>query len=336
MARSLTIRNWEEYAMAKAVTGFVWMAVVLGTIAAAEAEPAKLRVGNASAQAFSFIPYDVGVRQGFFAKYGVETEKVDLSGSAKVHQALTAGAIDIGLGAGTDIAFLVKGAPELAVAQMAGPPLFLGVIVPYDSPIATADDLKGKRISISTTGSLTEWLMRRLARNKGWKRDDITLVTVGSQWPDQIAALKTGQVDAAVTAASLGMKLAETKDARLLFPTSDIVHDFIQHIIFATDTVVHDRPDAVRGFLKGWFETIAWMRANKTEAVEIARSITRYSPAVESQEYDLVMPMFSADGRFQAAGLKTIQDSFVEMGVFDTKPDLAKFYTEAFLPGATP
>jgi len=206
--------------------------------------------------------------------------------------------------------------------------------VPYNSPIKTPDDLKGKRISISTVGSLTEWFMRRLAQNKGWKRDDLTLIPVGSQWPDQIAALRTGAVDASVSAASLGMKLAETKDARLLFSTSDIVHDFIQHVIFATDTVVHDHPDAVRRFLAGWFETIAWMRANKPEAVAIARSITSYSQNVEDQEYDLVMPMFSADGRFQAAGLKTIEDSFIDMGVFDTRPDLAKYYTEAFLPDA--
>ncbi len=312
---------------------FAFILVLLATLATAHADPVKLRVGNASAQAFSFIPYDVGVKKGFFQKYGIEVEKVDLSGSAKIHQAMTAGAIDIGLGAGTDLAFVVKGAPELGVAQMAGPPLFLGVIVPYNSPITTAGDLKGKRIGISTTGSLTEWLMRRLAHNMGWKQDDITLVTVGSQWPDEIAALKTGQVDAGVTAAALGIKLAETKDARLLFPTSEIVHDFIQHVIFATNTVMHDHPEAVRGFLKGWFETIAWMRANKPELVDIARSITGFSQAVESQEYDLVMPMFSADGKFQKAGLDTIQESFIEMKMLETKPDMSKLYTEEFLPG---
>jgi len=302
-------------------------------IASAQADPVKLRVGNASSQAFSFIPYDVGVRQGIFARYGVDTEKVDLSGSAKVHQAMTADAIDIGLAAGTDLAFVAKGAPELGVAEMAGPPLFLGVVVPYGSSIRSADDLRGKRIGVSTVGSLTEWLMRRLARNKGWKPDEITLVPVGAQWPEEIAAMKTGQVDAGVTAAALGIKLAETRDARLLFPTSEIVHDFIQHVIFATDRLMADHPDELRAFLRGWFDTIAWMRANKSEAVEIARSITGFDAAVESQEYDLVMPMFSGDGRFDPAGLKTIEEAFIEMNVLDRRPDMSTLYTEKFLPG---
>lgn len=309
------------------------LAAAFGAISAAQADPVALRVGNTSAQAFTFIPFDIGVAKGFFAKYGVETEKIDFSGSAKLHQGMIADAVDIGLGAGTDLQFVAKGAPELGVAQMAGPPYFLGVIVPYDLPAQSSDDLKGKKIGISTVGSLTQWLMLRMAQNKGWQPTDITLVPVGSEWPDEIAALKTRQVDASVTAAALGFMLAETKQARLLFTTAEIVHDFIQHVIFASNKVMQERPGAVRGFLRGWFDTIAWMRANKTETVQLAMGITKFPVAVENQEYDLVMPMFSDDGKFQAAGLKTIQNSFVEMKVFDTRPDMSKLYTEAFLPG---
>jgi len=140
-----------------------------------------LRVGNPAPQAFSFLPIDVALDQGIFKKHGIEIEKIGLSGSAKLHQAMVAGVLDIALGAGTDIGFLVKGAPEIAVAALAGPPLLLGVVVPYASPLKTADDLKGKKIGISTVGSLTQWLMLRLASQKGWGRDDFTLVTVGAE-----------------------------------------------------------------------------------------------------------------------------------------------------------
>ena len=46
-------------------------------------------------------------------------------------------------------------------------------------------------------------------------------------------------------------------------------------MIFATDKLIAGKPAAVRGFLKGWFETIAFMRANKAETVEIAKEVTR-------------------------------------------------------------
>jgi NitT/TauT family transport system substrate-binding protein len=292
-----------------------------------------LRVGNASPRAFSFVPLDVGLDQGIFRKHGIEVEKVGLSGSAKLHQAMVAGVLDIGLGAGTDIAFIVKGAPEISVAAMAGPPLQLGVVVPYDSPLKTADDLKGKRIGISTVGSLTQWLMLRLASEKGWGRDGITLVTVGADATIQAGLISTGQLDAVVSASALGYQLEETRKGRLLFPTSDIVTDFLIHAIFASQPLVRDNPDAVRRFLEAWFETIAFMRQDKADAVRVARTITNFSQAVEDREYDLVMPMFSADGKFPQSAMAVLQGSFVELQLLDKEPELAKYYTEEFLPG---
>jgi NitT/TauT family transport system substrate-binding protein len=308
------------------------LGLVVVALTPAYADPAKLRVGTPSGQAFSFIPLEVGIRQGFFDREGIAVERSDFGGSGKLHQAVAAGAMDIALSGGSDLAYVAKGAPEIGVAEMAGPPLFLGVIVPYDSPAKGPDDLKGKRISVSAGGGVTRWLAQKLVQQKGWGPDGVTLVSSGGDWPSDIAAIVTGQVDAAVTAAALGFKMEETKQGRLLFPTSDIVHDFIQHAIFASTATLHDNPDAVRRFLKGWFATIVWMRENKPQAVEIARSITGFSPGVESREYDLVMPMFTTDGHFQAAGLATIRQSFIDLKLLDHEPDMATLYTEAYLP----
>jgi ABC-type nitrate/sulfonate/bicarbonate transport system substrate-binding protein len=240
------------------------------------AQPAadKIRVGNPSVQSFSFLPLRLGIVRGLFAKYGVEVEEVTLNGSAKLHQAMTAGSLDIGLGSGTDLIFLVKGVPEIAVASMAGPPLLLGVVVPFDSPAQGADDLKGKRIGISTVNSLTQWLMRELARQKGWAADSLTYVTVGAELPNQVAALVTGQIDAVVSSSALGFQLAEAGRGRLLFPASDIVKDFMIHTIYASEQMARKNPDAVRRFLKGWFDAVGFMRAHRDETVLASRERT--------------------------------------------------------------
>jgi len=292
----------------------------------------RIRVGNPSVQSFSFLPLRIGVAHGFFARYGIEIEEVTLNGSAKLHQAMTAGSLDIGLGSGTDLIFLVKGVPEIAVASMAGPPLLLGVVVPYDSPARSADDLKGKRIGISTVNSLTQWLMRELARQKGWDADSLTYVTVGAELPNQVAALMTGQIDAVVSSSALGLELAEAKRGRLLFAASDIVKDFMIHAIYASEQLAQKNPDAVRRFLRGWFDTIGFMRANKDETVRASRERTNFSIAVEERQYDLVMPMFSGTGRFEPRALATIQRSFVDLHLIDKEPDLTKYCTEQFLP----
>ena len=118
---------------------------------------------------------------------------------------------------------------------------------------------------------------------------------------------------------------------RLLFPASDIVRDFMIHAIFASDRMVRENPDAIRRFLRGWFESIAFMRAHKEETVRASQERTHFSTAVEEQQYDLVMPMFSDSGRFDPGALATLQRSFVDLKLVDKEPDLTKYTTERFL-----
>lgn len=293
----------------------------------------KLHVGDPAADAFSFVPLDVGLKAGIFQKYGIDFDRTSLGGSAKLHQAMTAGAIDIAVGAGTDFAFLVKGAPEVAVAAMAGPPMIFGFNVRYDAPYKTAADLKGARFGVSTVGSLTEWFVRRLAQQQGWEPGDYTLVTLGADRLADTAALLTNQVDVLGNSASLGFDLEEKKRGRVLFSASDLVHDFLLHAIFASDQMVKAHPDEIRNFLRGWFETITYMRSHKQEAVDAERARSHYSEAVEDREYDLVMPMFSSTGKFEPRALAVLEESFVDMKILPTRPDLTKYYTEGLLPG---
>src|SRR6202050_2775464 len=58
----------------------------------------QIHVGKAQGTAWTFLPVDIGIEQGFFAKQGLDIDSADLGGDAKVQQALAAGSIDIGLG----------------------------------------------------------------------------------------------------------------------------------------------------------------------------------------------------------------------------------------------
>ena len=292
----------------------------------------KLKVGVSATEAFSFMTVDFADRLGIYQQNGIEVEKVTLLGSAKLHQAMIAGAVDIAVGSGSDFTYLVKGAPEIAVAAMAGPPLLMGFIVPYDSPAKTGDDLRGKKIGVSTTGSLTDWLAHRLAHVKGWKPEELIEVAVGADKGAETAFIVTHQIDAMVTASATGLQLEATKRGRLLFPASDLIGDFLTHAIYASNKIVHDDPAAVRGFLKSWFETIAYQHKHRSETIAFAVEAVRRSEDVEAKEYDLVMPMYSLDGKFQASGLKVLSQSFVDLKLLDSEPDLTKYYTEEFLP----
>ncbi|HWE73126.1 MAG TPA: hypothetical protein VG328_08210, partial [Stellaceae bacterium] len=86
-------------------TGAILALLSLGL--AAQADP--LRVGKPQGEIFSFVPLDVGIQEGIFKKHGIEVEEFDLGGAAKLQQALTANAIDVGLGSGPGLSFVAKG-----------------------------------------------------------------------------------------------------------------------------------------------------------------------------------------------------------------------------------
>jgi ABC-type nitrate/sulfonate/bicarbonate transport system substrate-binding protein len=291
----------------------------------------KLRVGKAVPYIFSFAVVEVGQAKGFFGKEGLDVESIGFQGGAKLHQGMISDAVDIGLSSGADLAVVSRGDYAKAVGAMAGPPLLMGVVVAYDSPFKTLDDLKGKKIGIGTVGSLTHWLSLELARTHGWGPDGVQVVAVGGSVPALTAALKLHHVDALMEAAAIGLNLEEKKQARLLSPV-DYVKDFHIHMFFATNNILAKNPSAVTRFMKAWFETIKWMRANKAETVALVRKVTHFSEAVENKEYDTVMPMFSETGKFNSKALAVLSKSFVELKLLPKEPDLSKYVTEQYLP----
>ena len=120
------------------------------------------------------------------------------------------------------------------------------------------------------------------------------------------------------------------EDQRAL--ASDYASDFIMHEMSASDALIEANPDAIRRFVKAWFEAADYMRTHKAETVAAAMPVTNLSAEDESQEYDLLMPEITGDGKHEPAMMQRAAESFVELKLLDQKPDLEKFYTNKFLP----
>jgi ABC-type nitrate/sulfonate/bicarbonate transport system substrate-binding protein len=295
----------------------------------------QLRVGKGFPSLFQFTPLDVGIAEGIFKKHGLDVVASAFTGDAKLQQAFAAGAIDIGIGSGPGMAFIAKGAPVLGVAEEAGPPLGITLCVAADSPVKTISDLKGRTASISSVGSQTEWMMRELSRQQGWGPDGIKMVALGGV-PAQLSALRTKQVDAVPFDITTAYKLQNAGQARLLLKFGDIVKEYVNHVIFATNEVVTKRPNDVRQFLAAWFETIAFVKTHKSETVRVASGVLKIPEPIIARVYDETLRMLSDDGKFDRRGLAVLRRSFVEMKILPEEPDMSKLYTERFLPAAAP
>src|SRR6185295_15392423 len=138
-------------------------------------------------------------------------EIASFGGDAKIQQAMAADSIDVALGSGPGLAFIVKGSPIKGIAAMAGPPLLFALMVRADDTVKTVDDLKGRKVGVSTVGSVTSWIVSEVSRQKGWGFDGIAQVPIGDD-ASRIAALKTKAIDAAIVNLAVALKYVQRGD----------------------------------------------------------------------------------------------------------------------------
>lgn len=306
------------------------LATTLALVSGAHAAD-KIRVGKAVGTAWTFTPVDVGIKQSIFAKYGIDAEIAAFTGDAKLQQGLLSNSLEFGLGSGPAMAFAVKGAPIVAVASFANEPRNIGVTVGANSPIKSVADLKGKMLAISTTGSLTEWLVKRIGTAEGWGADAIRPVAIGDA-VQQTAALRAGQVDGLMGAMENGYQLEERHEARIIVSMDKYVPHFVTHVIFARKDLLASNPEEVKRFLQGFFASLQWIKDHKKESIGIVQPILNESPTVIEKTYDTQMPMMSMDGQFDAQGLELIKQSFVNLGTLPERPKDEQMLTRQFLP----
>ncbi|HEY1506396.1 MAG TPA: ABC transporter substrate-binding protein [Stellaceae bacterium] len=305
------------------------MIALLGLVSRASAAE-TVRVGTSAIGSYFFELLDVGTGAGIFAAHGITVERIDFPGGAQLAQAISAGAVDIALSGSTDLVFIAKGMPAKAVTMVSAAPVDFAIMVRADGEIATPEQLKGKRIGVTSPTSLTAWLALDFAKRQGWQPSDINLVSVGST-PSEIAALQVKNVDAFVGNAQAGY-LLEAKKQGLALVTFGYLTTFITHILYASDSLIDGHAKTVEDFVAAWLDIVKFARANKDETIRLSTPGTKLPPDVAAKTYDVQTPALSLAGRFEPQALKALAQSFIDLHLLDQLPPLADLYTEKFLP----
>ena len=60
----------------------------------------------------------------------------------------------------------------------------MSVMVAANSPIKSVNDLNGKLLGITTVGSLTDWLAKRIAATEKWGPDAVRVAALGGSDAD--------------------------------------------------------------------------------------------------------------------------------------------------------
>jgi NitT/TauT family transport system substrate-binding protein len=298
---------------------------------AQSAKPDSLRVGKAVFSSFPFAALDVGADAGIWKSLNLDVEGIAFKGDAQVQEGLTGGSIDIGLGSGPAMAYRSKGVPAIAVAVMAGRPQDMALVVAKGSDIKTLAGLKGKRIGVTTAGSLTDWLARQVSANQGWGSDGVVILPLGAM-ETRVSALGTGQIAASVHDLTEAYEIERIGKGTILTLFGDIVKDFDTHVIFAHDNLIAQRPQVLQRFLKGWFTTVAYMRTHKEASIKTIARVMHVDELVVAKSYPADMQMMSNDGTFTQAALDVVRKSVSDLGMYDQPLDPKNMYTTRFVP----
>ena len=174
-----------------AMFGFLFFVVPTNIYAAVA--PTRLVIGYASTTP-RLMPLWMARDQGFFAKYGIESEPVLLRSGATLVTGMASGDIQIGRTAGAAVLSAVAAGHDIKMlATFSSRNSYDVVTRPH---IKRAEDLRGKKLAINSIGGGT-WIGAMLWLEHfglDLQRDQILLQTIGDQGM-QSQALESGVVD---------------------------------------------------------------------------------------------------------------------------------------------
>jgi ABC-type nitrate/sulfonate/bicarbonate transport system substrate-binding protein len=207
----------------------------------------------------------------------------------------------------------------------------MALVVAKNSGVASIAALKGKRIGVSTAGSLTDWLARNIAVSQKWRPADIEIVPLG-EMRTRLAAMRGGELAAAVTSVQEAYQIQDNGLGTVLATFGEVVPNFHTHVVIARDGLIQKEPDLVRAFLKAWFTTASYMRDHRSETVKSIAATLKVSEKIVDETYDIELGMMSFDGRFDPKALEVIRQSLKDLQILDFVPETSKLYTGTFVP----
>ena len=261
----------------------------------------KIRVGVPSISVGNIIIF-VAKEARLFERHGLEAEVIVVRGSGEASKAVIAGSLDISPIAtptvinadlaGSDLVILAHTMPGVVQALMVKP------------EIRRPEDLKGKRIAITSYGSLTDFLVRHIMKKKGLNPDkDVALIPFGGV-AEQIAALIQGAADGAALSYP-GYAKAQKYGFAMLWDSAKEINYPWMEIVTRRATIQRDR-DMVLNYMKAHLEGIAlFKREQGFGRLVIKKTLKLDDDELVSQSYELFARSFLPVPYPNIPGMKT-------------------------------
>ncbi len=252
--------------------------------------------------------------------------------AAPLLEALNAGAVDLAAAADAPTTFaLAAGTQARVVSAFRSSGAGTAIVVPGNSPIRTASDLRGRRIA-TNRGSIGHALVLALAERDHWAGHDLQIANLMPA--DAKAALSTGAVDAWSTWNSYVAQAVLVDGARVVVDGSD---GLLSGLSFVSATVdcISEKPAALADFLQRLANARIWAIAHPDVYAQVIAAEIGISVPVARAAFDheLVRPV-PIDAAVVADEQRTA-DRYLAAGLLHGRLDAAAAFDHGFTISAS-
>ena len=227
----------------------------------------------------SFLSGGVASYQGYFRDEGLDVEVLQMNANVSV-AALAAGNIDYNLILQSVVTANLRGLPLKVAGILIERPNHKVVVHPSIQKFA---DLKGKKIAISSFGSLVDILARLVAAHfKLDPKNDIQFIAAGSS-SARVAQLQAGVVQAAFVTPPANLK-AEAAGLKTLLSVGDLFAFPVNGIGVSEQKLKNDR-DEVKKITRALLRANRFILDNPKGAIKILSAWGRSKPEVAEDAY---------------------------------------------------
>src|SRR5512135_234043 len=259
--------------------GFLALLSLPGLLSAQSRPLRKVQVGVPAVSMGNIIIF-FAKEAKIYEKYGLDAEPVVMSGSGIASRALVAGSVIISPIATPTVMNAVLAGSDMVILAHTMPGVVQRLMVRPD--IKRDDDLKGKTIAVTTFGSLTDFLVRHLAKLKGMNPDkDFALLQIGSD-ADRLIALRQGKVPAA-TLSHPAFVIAQRAGFHPLWDFFKEV-DYPWSEIATTRSQIKQDRDLVMRYMRAHLEAIARFKQEPELAKKVIKKMLRLDDDTLAQE----------------------------------------------------
>jgi ABC-type nitrate/sulfonate/bicarbonate transport system substrate-binding protein len=257
-----------------------------------------------------------------FEKHGLDAEAVVMSGSGIASRALVAGSVAISPIATPSVMNAVLAGSDMVILAHTMPGVIQSLMVQPE--IKRTEDLKGKTIGVTTFGSLGDFLVRHLARQKGLNPDkDFLLRQIGAD-PERLLALRQGGIQAA-TLSHPTFILAQRSGFHALWDFFTEIEYPWSEIATTRSQIKQDR-DLIMRYMRAHLEGVARFKQEPELAKKIIKKTLRLNDdALANESWELFAKHRLAAPYPNIKGMKTSYEY-----VAQTRPDIWKYKPEEF------